>query len=75
MRDDNYGNKCQDLQYILSELLSVQYLNFSRMNVKSRYSRMYVELYDGYYLFIHSFKDCVKTSLNQTICLQRLTVI
>jgi hypothetical protein len=28
-RDDNYGNGCQELQYILSELLCFRYQNFS----------------------------------------------
>lgn len=77
MRDDNYGNGCQELQYFLSELLCVRYLNFS--NERGEQVEQNVRGIVGWllfiYLFVHSFKDCVMTSVAQTICLQRRNVI
>jgi hypothetical protein len=57
MRDDNYGNGCQKLQYILSGLLCVRYLNFS--NERGEQDELNVRGFVGWlrfiYLFIHSF--------------------
>jgi hypothetical protein len=85
MRDDNYGNGCQELQYILIELLCVRHLNCS--NERGEQVEQNVRGTVGWllliYLFvhcfidslIHSFKDCVMTSVAQTVCLQRRNVI
>jgi hypothetical protein len=53
MRDDNYGNGCQELQYILSELLCVRYLNFS--NERGEQVEQNVRGIVGWLLFIYLF--------------------
>jgi len=53
MRDDNYGNRSQELQYILSELLCIRYLNFS--NERGQQVEQNVSGIVGLLLFIYSF--------------------
>jgi len=63
MRDDNYGNGCQKLQYILSELLCVRYLNFS--NERGEQVEQNVRGFVGWILFIYLF---IHSLIHSSLC-------